>query len=151
MQYTCNIIMLPYFLKKKILYLYQRTNFKFQRNLGSTTKIPKHFCISFRQHHNCKQINCMICLLLLCCYGIEMYRSQVSYIEYSTARGFNQALVARYKQNLHRQINLDNQCILIIREADFAGENFISVLKVVTTQKKRSLSLVNTKKLTLYR
>lgn len=101
------------FKEKKILYLYQRTNFKFQRNLGSTTKTPKHFCISFRQHHNCKQINCMICLLLLCCYGIEMYRSQVSYIEYSTARGFNQALVARYKQNLHRQINLDNQCILI--------------------------------------
>lgn len=151
MQYTYKIIMLPYFLKKKILYLYQRTNFKFQRNLGSTRKIPKHFCISFRQHHNCKQINCMICLLLLCCYGIEVFPIQSNLSLYSTARGFNQALVARYKQNLHRQINLDNQCILIIREADFVGENFISVFKVLTTQKKRSLSLVNTKKLTLYR
>lgn len=117
MQYTCKIIMLPYFLKKKILYLYQRTNFKFQRNLGSTTKTPKHFCISFRQHHNWKQINCMICLLLLCCYGLRCidrrFPIQSNLSLYSTARGFNQALVARYKQNLHRQINLDNQCILI--------------------------------------
>lgn len=27
------------------------------------------------KNHNCKQINCMICLLLLCCCGIEVYRS----------------------------------------------------------------------------